>query len=133
MRSYTEEEWLQISRSVILMLDAWSLDNSQKIALLGLPENTPKRSISRYKDNTPLPVTDIVRERVEHLLGIADALRTTYPTNIRMGTQWMNKPNRKLNQRTPVSLLKEGTLGSLISIRSQLDCVFMWETMASHA
>jgi len=133
MPSYTEEQWLQISRSVVLMLDAWHLDNSQKITLLGLPENTPKRSLSRFKDNTPLPDDAVVTERVEHLLGIADALRTTYPTNQRMGTQWMSKPNRKLNQRSPISMLKEGTLGNLISIRAQLDCVFMWETMGSRA
>jgi len=116
-----------------MMLDAWRLDNSQKITLLGLPDNTPKRSLSRYKDDTPLPDDAAVLERVEHLLGIADALRTSYPTNERMGTQWMNKPNRKLDQRSPISLLKEGTLGGLITIRSQLDCVFMWETMGSRA
>lgn len=133
MQSYTEEQWLQISRSIVLMLDAWNLDNSQKISLLALPENTPKRSFRRFMEDTPLPNDNNVLERVEHLIGIAEALRTTYPTNQRMGTQWMNRPNRKFNQRSPVSLLKEGSLGSLISIRSQLDCVFMWETMASRA
>ena len=129
MEALSQTEWQQLSRMIVHMLDSWGLTASEQIALLALPEDTPKRSLRRYRDDTPLPDNEAVRERVEHLVGIAEALRTTYPTNKRMAVQWLRKPNRKFGERAPLALLKDGSLSGLISIRSQLDCVFMWKTM----
>ena len=83
-----------LSSMIIKLLDSWEVDSADKIKLLSLPDNTPTRSIRKYRNCTPFPENDVLLEKIEHLIGIADALRTTYPRNMHMGPQWMNKPHQ---------------------------------------
>ena len=79
------EERLSFSQSILLMLEEWGAKMPGQIAILGLPKETGARTMLQYKKNIPLPNEPVVMERIEHLIGIADALRTTHPTNSKMG------------------------------------------------
>ena len=94
MASMSEEERLELTRGILNMLDDWEIEAKDQLALLGL-NDVPSREVKRLGNSRPLPDEPEVMQRVEHLICIADALRTTYPFSQRMGRLWMHKPNRK--------------------------------------
>ena len=70
--------------------------------------------------------------RTRHcLLGIIDALRTTYPRNVNMGPRWMNTPHRRMKERTPVHTMLEDGESGVITVLSELDCAYAWELSGS--
>lgn len=127
MASMTQQDKGMLAGMVIQLLDSWEIDAARQIVFLSLPEKTPLRAIRKYRKNTPFPDIDELYQKVEHIIGIADALRTTYPRNSQMGAQWMNKPHRRLNGKTPVRVMYEQGLKGFIAVRSELDCAFAWE------
>ena len=127
MASMTHEDKGMLAGMIIQLLDAWEIDSARQIIFLSLPEKTPLRAIRKYRKNTPFPEIDELNEKVKHIIGIADALRTTYPRNSQMGSQWMNKPHRRLNGQTPVRVMFEQGVKGFVAVRSQLDCAFAWE------
>ncbi len=99
---------------------------ADRIALLALPATSKPRNMRRYVEGQALPDTPSVWERVEHLVGIAEALHTTYPLNNPMGTLWMKRSNRRFGGRSPVELMRERGLEGLLQIREHLDCAYAW-------
>ena len=126
MNGLDADKKISITKYIMSILDAWGLSARQMHYVLCLPEGTPTRAFRKYRDNTPFPFDENVSERVEHLLGIADALRTTFPRNIHMGPQWINEPNRKLGAKTPLSVIMSDGLSGIKNVRSLLDCAYAW-------
>lgn len=122
----TEDDRQQVTQTIIGLLDSWGVTDAQQVRILGLPKGTPTRSIRKFRKNASLPEVPEVMERVKHLVGIADALRTTFPRNAHMAGQWMNEPHRRFDERTPLGTIIEDGLGGLISVRAHLDCAFAW-------
>jgi len=111
---------------VVNMLDDWGIKASDQVNILALPQGTPTRMLRRYHDDTPLPDDPAVMQRVEHLLGIADALRTTFPRNANIGLMWLKQPCKRLRRRRPMDIMIEDGLSGLITVRTHLDCSFAW-------
>lgn len=130
MNAMSEEERLELTRGILNMLDEWAIEAKDQLVLLGL-DNVPAREVKRLRESRPLPDEPEVMQRVEHLISIADALRTTYPFSKRMGRLWMHKPNRKFRQRTPVATMVEDGIVGLVSVRSYLDCSYSWDISGS--
>jgi hypothetical protein len=130
MSTMSEEERLELTRGILNMLDDWQIDAKDQLVLLGL-NDVPAREVKRLRESRPLPDEPEIMQRVEHLISIADALRTTYPFSKRMGRLWMHKPNRKFRQRTPVATMVEDGIVGLISVRSYLDCSYSWDISGS--
>ncbi len=110
-----------------MILDSWGLDSKQIIALLDLPGKANARTLNRYRQGAELPRCDQVNNRLEHLLAIIEALRTTFPRNIQMGSHWMNKPLRRFSRRKPVSVLVDDGMPGLMAVRAPLDCAYNWD------
>lgn len=132
MSTMSEAERLELTRGILNMLEEWEIDAKDQLTLLGL-NDFPAREVKRLRDSRPLPDEPEVMQRVEHLISIADALRTTYPFSRRMGKLWMHKPNRKFRQRTPIAIMVEDGIVGIISVRSYLDCSFSWDMSGSKA
>ena len=132
MSTMSDEERLELTRGILNMLDEWEIEAKDQLILLGLTD-VPAREVKRLRDNRPLPDEPEIMQRVEHLISIADALRTTYPFSKRMGRLWMHKPNRKFRQRTPVATMVEDGIVGLVSVRSYLDCSYSWDISGSKA
>jgi len=130
MSDMTQEELLQLTRGILNMLDDWGVQAGDQLILLGL-EELPVRDLRKMKDRTALPDRPEVMMRVEHLISIADALRTTFPFSREMGKLWMHRPNRRFRRRTPLATMIEDGLTGLISVRSHLDCAFSWDHSGS--
>lgn len=119
-------EQVSLTKAVMAILDSWGLSSAQQIAILSLPQGTPVRAMRRYRENTPFPDTPDVMVRLEHIVGITDALRTTYPRNPPMGVLWLKQTNKRFQERPPLALIVEEGLEGLVEVRSHLDCSYDW-------
>ncbi|GMR08672.1 MAG: hypothetical protein BMS9Abin26_1679 [Gammaproteobacteria bacterium] len=114
------------TRQIISLLDDWGVSDKDQIALLGLPENTRSRMIRRYRKDTPLPADKQVIEHIEHLQGIAEALRTSFPRNAAAGAMWMKRPNHRFDDRAPIQAMLEDGINGVMAVRVHLDCSYDW-------
>ena len=120
------EDRVRLAQLMMSLLDDWRISDRDRIALLGLPPQTRPRAMRRYAQDTPLPDDPETMQRVEHLIGIADALHTTYLHNARMGSIWMTAVNYRFDDRTPLACMLEDGLAGLVAVRSHLDCAYGW-------
>lgn len=130
MSDMTLEERQELTRGILNMLEGWEVEAKDQLLLLGL-EGVPVRELRRMRDERPLPDEPKIMMRIEHLISIADALRTTFPFSRHMGRLWMHKANRKFRQRTPLETMVQDGMTGLISVRSHLDCAFSWDQSGS--
>ena len=126
MSALTLEDRTQLGRMVVNLLDDWGIKAADQVRILGLPEDTRTRMLRRFQEDTPLPDDPVVLKHVEHLIGIADALRTTFPRNASIGLHWLKQPCKRLRRRCPVDIMCEEGLSGLITVRTHLDCSFAW-------
>ncbi len=125
------EQQLLRTRKVMSALDEWGLSGEQILAVLDLPATERSRHLAKYRKDTPFPEDEKVHCRVTFLLGIIDALRTTYPRNLQMGARWMAKPHVRLKNRCPLqAMLEDGETG-VVAVLSELDCAYAWELSGS--
>ena len=108
------------------ILIGWGTSSAEQLRLLDMPEDIRSRSMVRYTQDTPLPADPRVGARIEHILGIADALRTTFPLNEKMGGFWLNRPNKRFANRKPLNIMLDDGLPGVLSIRMHLDCAYDW-------
>lgn len=125
------EQRIELTRGVMAILDHWAVPAVAQVRLLGLPDTTKPRALHHYRQDTPLPEVPEVLERIEHLVGIADALRTSYPRNASMDAQWLNTINDRLDQRTPLEVMVDDGLDGVIAVRVLLDCAYDWHISGS--
>ncbi len=131
MHNLTYGDRAQLARLIVALLDSWEVSAENQITLLGLPPETSTLVLRRYHENEPLSDEPALNERVDHLLGIADALRTSWPHNALMGAIWMNRPNHRFDGRKPLAALLEDGLQGFFTIRTHLDCAYDWDISGS--
>lgn len=119
-------ERIELTHLVIGMLDDWGVTDADKVSLLALPRETRPRAMRRYRADTPLPDDGAVNERIEHLMGIGDALRTSYPRNAAGGRIWMHQSSYRFDDRTPLHAMVEDGLVGIMAVRVHLDCAYDW-------
>lgn len=120
---------LAITRDVMNMFEGWGLHAEEIMALLDMQGKA--RHFTQYRYNKPLPDSPDLMRRVEYLVRIDDALRTTYPTNPGIGKRWLRHRNHKFNTNSPLSMMiGEGEQG-MIYVLSRLDCTFAWDQSGS--
>lgn len=125
------EQLLLRTQKVMEALDDWGLTGEQILAVLNLPTTERSRHLAKYRKDTAFPDDENVACRVKYLLGIIDALRTTFPRNLQMGARWMAEPHIRLKNRCPLqAMLEDGELG-VVAVLSELDCAYAWELSGS--
>ncbi len=131
MQKLNLEDRVALTRAIVSLLDSWGLSAADQVELLALPEGTRPGAIRQFRQSTPFPEDARVMERIEHLIGIADALRTSYPHNGHMGSIWMNKANHRFDNRAPLAAMLEDGLRGIIAVRTHLDCAYDWHISGS--
>jgi hypothetical protein len=99
LRELSNDDRVALSRLIVELLDRWRVEGDDQVAMLGLPADTAPRALRRYRENTPLPNSPEVNERIDHLLGIADALRTSNPCSATADVIWLHSVNRSHDSR----------------------------------
>lgn len=129
MSHLSVEDRLAITRGVMNLFDSWGLKNEESMALLDMQGKA--RHFVQYRHNKPLPDDPQLMKRVEYLIRIDAALRTTYPTNPNMGKLWLRKASSKFHRRSPLAtMIGEGEKG-LVNVLCHLDCTFAWDMSGS--
>ena len=126
MNNLSPDEQVELTVQIMEILDGWGMSAEEIISLLALPPKTPGRALRRYRENTAFPMTNEVIERLEHIVGITEALRTSYPHNPQMGKIWIRQKSKKLNNQIPLQIIVENGLEGIIEIRKHLDCSYDW-------
>ena len=125
------EKLLLRTQKVMESLDEWGLTGEQILVVLDFPDTERSRHLAKYRKDTPFPDDEKVTCRVKFILGIIDALRTTYPRNLQMGARWMAVPHIRLKNRCPLqAMLEDGEVG-VVAVLSELDCAYAWELSGS--
>ncbi len=131
MVSLSPEQKIQRTQKVMHAVDEWGLNGEQILALLDFPDDVRSRHLQKYRKDTAFPDDEKVNCRVTFLLGIIDALRTTYPRNLQMGARWMAKPHVRLKNRCPLQAMLEDGENGVVAVLSELDCAYAWELSGS--
>jgi hypothetical protein len=131
LRDLTHDERVELARAIMNMLDDWKIGNDDRVVLLDLPPETKGRSMRRYSENTPFPDSGETYARIEHLLGIADALRTSFPRSAEAGAIWMQRRNGRFDNRSPLRVMLDEGMGGIVHIRTHLDCAYDWHISGS--
>jgi len=121
-----EDSNIELTLAVMHALDDWKLDGEQILSVMALPDNIKVRHLAQFRKSRALPDTPEVNERLRHVIGIIDALSTSYPTNTRMSLFWMTRNSKKFQNRSPIQVIVEDDLEGLITIRKHLDCSYDW-------
>jgi len=116
----------ELARTIVALLDSWGVEPEAQVALLALPADTRPGSIRQYRQGKPLPDLEALDERIEHLLGIADALRTSFPHTAQGGNIWMNRVNARFGDRTPLAAMLQDGMAGIFAVRTHLDCSYDW-------
>ena len=133
MHQLNQEQKLHLSREIVTLLDDWGVSQGNRVNLLGMPESTKARSIAKFGIDQAFPAEEGIYERIEHLIGIADALRTSYPRNAHMAKFWLNQKNKRFANRTPLDCMIEDGLNGIVTVRVHLDCAYDWHVDESSA
>ena len=109
------------------ILGEWGINSDAKIAILGCQGSIKSRDMRKYQEGMKaLPESEETNARVEHVLGIAQALHTSYPSRPEAGASWMGQRNGKLRGRTPLQcILQDGRRG-MVKVRTTVDCAWAW-------
>ena len=127
----TEEQKLTRTLKVMEAVDEWGLSGDQILAVLDFPSTERSRHLQKYRKDTAFPDNENIDNRVIRILGIIDALRTSYPRNLQMGAKWMQKPHRRFKDRAPLTTMLEDGESGVIAVLSELDCTYAWELSGS--
>jgi hypothetical protein len=121
-----------ITRAVMNLMDAWHLETREMQAMLALPDSVRARAFNKFREGDAVfPDEPQVLRRAQYLIRIADALRTTYPLNPRMGERWIRQQHRRFGKRTPLSIILNDGESGMIAVLSELDCTFSWDLTGS--
>ena len=130
-RQYDEQDRLRMANQIMELFEQWQVSLDDQHSLLGLPDSIRKRHLYKFAEDMPLPEDDRVMERAEHMLGIADALRTYFPNSAHARSRFMRSHSKKFARRVPLQVMVEDGVSGLIRIRSHLDCTFAWDMSGS--
>ena len=125
------EKRLAITQGVMNLFDDWGLRAEEGMALLNM-QGKP-RHFAQYRHDKPFPQEPELMKRIEYLIRINDALRTTYPTNPSMGKRWLRQASPKFQKRTPLALMIGDGESGLVNVLCHLDCTFAWDLTGSKA
>jgi hypothetical protein len=120
----------KVTQNIMYMLSDWGLSPKDICSVLDIP-GVKVRNIDRFHRGDVFPDDSQVNQRIEHLIGIFEALRLAYPHDERMGKHWLTQRNRRCGNRPPLELLVSDGMNGLINVRAQIDCTFAWKEIDS--
>jgi len=125
---YSQEELQFLTQGVMTYLDSWELSNENILTVLGLQGEIKARKLQSYRNGSEVfPDDSQIMSRVDHIIGIADALRTQFPFSDQMRLMWLQKPHRRFNRKTPLDIMLDAqSPNGLLKVRMEVDCNYAY-------
>ena len=125
MQTFSAEEMSALTRAVISHMDEWKISAEHMLTILGLDAEVRPRHLQQYRQgDKAFPQTPEMMDRIDHIVGIADALRTTFPFSSQMRVMWLSKPHRRFQRRDPLTVMLEEGVDGLMRVRIEVDCAY---------
>lgn len=123
---YSQADKQSITQGIMSIFDEWNISADQIFSILGLSKEGKKRHMQGYRmGERAFPQSDELLTRIDHIIGIADALRTTFPFSDKMRLLWLRKPHRRFKKNTPLNvILTDDTPNGLLKVRMEVDCAY---------
>ncbi|WP_028488160.1 hypothetical protein [Thiothrix lacustris] len=125
MQTFSAEEMTALTKAVIQHMDEWKISGEDMLVILGLGEEVRPRHLQQYRQgDKSFPQTPEMMDRIDHIVGIADALRTTFPFSSQMRVMWLSKPHRRFQRRDPLAVMLAEGVDGLMRVRIEVDCAY---------
>ncbi len=106
---------------VLKLLELWNLPRRCAFKLLGLGNQDESRAESLLSGEEPLQDENI-RNRIAHLVWIRATLHSLFQ-DFETENDWLREAHMLLDNRSPLSLLLEGSDAGLLAVRDYVDSV----------
>ena len=125
---YSNEELKFLTQGVMTYLDSWEFTNEQILTVLGLEDKIKARQLQAFRNGSQnFETSEILMSRVDHIIGIADALRTQFPYSEQMRLMWFQKPHRRFGKQTPLQIMMDNqSTDGLLKVRMEVDCNYAY-------
>jgi hypothetical protein len=125
MQQFSPKEMSALTQAVVHHMDEWKITGEEMIAILGLGDEVRPRHLQQYRQGDKVfPQTSDMMDRIDHIVGIADALRTTFPFSSQMRVMWLRKPHRRFQRRDPLAVMLDEGADGLMKVRIEVDCSY---------
>lgn len=125
MSDFSNEEMSALTQAVVTHMDEWKIGAEEMLNILGMEDDAKPRHLNSYRQGAKsLPQNTDVLKRIDHIVGISDALRTTFPFSSQMRVMWLQKPHRRFQKRTPLSVMLDEGVNGLQKVRIEVDCSY---------
>jgi hypothetical protein len=112
---------------LMLIMENWGLSDGEKLALLRLEDKIKPRHLYQYqRGSKSFDLDSQLVEFSQMLLGIDDALKTSYPANQNYGQIWLKRVQKKFKGKTPLELMLRDKAG-MKKVWHFLDCTQSWQ------
>jgi hypothetical protein len=122
----TEQERCELAREVSAILKEWQLDPELQLHLLGMPEDSPQRELTKFRNGKALPQDEELLDRARHIIGIHNSLHVVFPLNNNMPGFWVRTRNRFL-RGIPLAIMYDEGVSGMHRVWRHLDCTLNWD------
>ena len=106
---------------VIQLLENWRLEKSDAVKLLGFAAEETEYVHRLLQGEEQLNGRDI-KERIGHLFHIRGTLRALFQ-DLKTENDWLREEHSLLDKKSPLDILLEGSMESLLLVREYVDTV----------
>lgn len=122
-----QEERGRLAVAIVNTLDEWGVGAAEQVRLIGLPEDTRPREITRYRRGTALPDDEEIIQRCQHIIGIQHALQLIFAHNPQFPGLWITDTANRHFDGSPVDVMLREGLGGMARVRKLLEPGSDWE------
>ncbi len=122
-----QEQKNQLTFDLCQILENWQLVDEDQLSLLGLNGKIKPRHLYQFRrGDKAFDFDSDLNSKVEMILGIYEALGTSYPTNKDYPAIWLKRSVRKFKNKAPLELMLSGDIG-MKRVWHFLDCTQGWK------
>lgn len=101
------------------LMECWRLDRKEMVRLLGYDPDDAEYGLAVLDGKLPLHGRD-VRDRIAHLFCIRRTLWSLF-RDLEVENEWLRERHRVLNEKSPLSLMLEGSMEDMLLAREYVE------------
>jgi hypothetical protein len=94
-----------LARTLLGVFRNWNLEESDQIALLGLPRDTKPRMLNRYRAGMEIPGSPQFLQRAHFILSICNAVESLFPHNAAAANYWVTTCSYHFGNKSPLEVM----------------------------